>query len=270
MRAGLRRLRPYLALGAVVIKRGLQYRLQFWTGLFGQIVLLVAYVAFWRAVYAGHASLGGLSARQTITYILIARCVSPLLASNIVEYLGFYLRFGYIATELTRPVDLQAKFYVERLSGTAMLLLQQTVPVALLSAVFFGLRLPADPWVWAAFALSLLAGYTVLFLLDWLIACLAFYTTQTSGLSTMRDGVTTFFSGALIPLALFPGPLRAVADVLPFAQALYAPVGLLSGIIAPQAAGRALLIQAAWLAALLVLSRLAFTRGLRALAVQGG
>jgi ABC-2 type transport system permease protein len=77
-------------------------------------------------------------------------------------------------------------------------------------------------------------------------------------------------SGALIPLAMLPGFLKGLANLLPFGQALYVPVGLLSGLIPLSAAPRAWLIQILWIVILLPLSRFIFSRAVRAVTVQGG
>jgi ABC-2 type transport system permease protein len=82
--------------------------------------------------------------------------------------------------------------------------------------------------------------------------------------------VAAFFSGALVPLALMPGWLQAAAQAMPFAQALYVPVSLLSGITPVSQAPALWLVQLGWLAALLPLSRLVFNVAVRQVTVQGG
>jgi ABC-2 type transport system permease protein len=110
----------------------------------------------------------------------------------------------------------------------------------------------------------------VVFCFDWLFACLAFYTTETWGLGMVRQSIGVFFSGALIPLALMPEWLRSVCQGLPFVQALYVPVSLLSGITPLSEAPRLWLGQLAWLAGLLVASRAVFRIAIRKVTVQGG
>ncbi len=110
----------------------------------------------------------------------------------------------------------------------------------------------------------------MLFLFDWMFACLAFYVTETWGLSVVRIGVGSFFSGALVPLAMMPGWLQKLAASMPFAQALSVPVSFLSGITPLAEAPRLWLIQLAWLAGLLVVSRLVFRVAMRKVTVQGG
>ncbi len=116
----------------------------------------------------------------------------------------------------------------------------------------------------------MILGRSVLYFFDWIFACLAFYCTETWGLSVVRVGVATFFSGALVPLAMMPDWLQRVAAALPFAQALAVPVSLLSGITPVADAPRVWLVQLIWLAAMFVLSRLVFDIAIRKITVQGG
>jgi ABC-2 type transport system permease protein len=103
-----------------------------------------------------------------------------------------------------------------------------------------------------------------------MFACLAFYVTETWGLSVVRVAAGSFFSGALVPLVMMPGWLQKLAGAMPFAQALAVPVSLLSGITSLADAPRLWLIQVAWLVSMFVLSRLVFNVAVRKVTVQGG
>jgi ABC-2 type transport system permease protein len=78
-------------------------------------------------------------------------------------------------------------------------------------------------------------------------------------------------SGALIPFAFFPEPIRAVLAWLPF-QAIYnVPLTLLlKPALEPLQALGLVGTQAAWIAVLILGSRLAFVRASRVLTVNGG
>jgi ABC-2 type transport system permease protein len=140
----------------------------------------------------------------------------------------------------------------------------------LIAWLIFGMQLPTDPALWLAFFISLVLGQIVHFLFDWMFACLAFYVTETWGLSVVRVAAGSFFSGAIVPLVMMPTWLQKLAVSMPFAQALAVPVSFLSGISSLADAPRIWLIQIIWLAILLVLSRLVFSVAIRKVTVQGG
>ncbi len=269
MQAIRRHLAIYAAIAGTAVKSNLAYSMWVWADFFVTIASMFIFVYFWRAVYSGTAVLGGLTLAQTITYIVLARLFAPLVETRLIFYLGFLLRQGQVAVELTRPLDLQLRMMVETFGDLGAFALRR-LPLFLLAWLFFGLHLPSDPAVWAAFLVTLLLGEIVLFLFDWMFASLAFYVTETWGLSVVRIGVASFFSGALVPLSMMPGWLQNVAAVLPFAQVIAVPVSLLSGITPLADAPHLWLIQLIWILALLVLSRLVFNVALRQVTVQGG
>ncbi len=259
----------YQAVAAIEAKSSLAYNLWVWADFVASMISMVIFVYFWRAVYAGTSTLGGLDLAQTINYILLARILSPLVETRTIYFFGVMLRQGQVAVELTRPLDMQLRIGVETYARLAVFMIQR-LPLFVIAGLFLGLRLTADPWQWLAFFISLLLGEAVIFMFDWLFACLAFYVTETWGLSVVRIGLGAFFSGALLPLSMMPVWLQNVAAALPFAQVLSVPVSFLGGITPASAAPKLWLIQLAWFAGLLIASRLFFSIAVRKVTVQGG
>ncbi len=270
MRQSVRRyFSVYSAIAATAMKSNLAYSMWVWADFFVTIASMFIFVYFWRAVYSGTTTLGGLTETQTITYIIWARLLAPLVETRTIFFFGWMLRQGQVAVELTRPLDMQLRMLVEMFGELGAFFLRR-LPLFLLAWLLFGLRLPSDPAIWAAFLVTLLLGEIVLFLFDWMFASLAFYVTETWGLSVVRVGVGSFFSGALVPLAMMPGWLQTAAAALPFAQAISVPVSLLSGITPLSDVPRLWLIQMMWLVLLVFLSRVVFSTALKKVTVQGG
>ncbi len=266
-----RQISIYAAVAAMEAKLYLAYNYYVVVEYVLQILSMIIYVYFWQAVYAGAASptLGGLTLQQTINYILLARILAPLLETRTIFRFGHLVRSGDFAIELVRPTDFLTRQYVEQFTGIGIFFVQKA-PLFVLAWAAFGLQLPADPAAWGAFAVSMLLGQSVLFFFDWIFACLAFYSTETWGLSMVRTGVAAFFSGALVPLVMMPGWLQEVAAAMPFAQALAVPAAFLSGVTSVADAPRVWLGQLAWLVGLAAVSRLVFSVAVRKVTVQGG
>ncbi len=258
----------YGAFAVLQPKLFMAYSIWVWTGLFLQVVAMVIFVYFWRAVYSGTSTVGGLTLQQTLNYILLAQILMPLVVTRLILNFGFLVREGMVGIELLRPVDFEGRYFIEQLTSLGIDILFKLPLLGV--AWLFGLRLPSNPAVWGTFLVSLLIGYCVIFCFDWIFACLAFYSTETWGLSVVREGLAVFFSGGLIPLVMMPHWLQDIAAALPFSQALYVPVSLLSGNIPLSQAPRLLAIQFAWFIGLGLLSRIAFTLAARKVTVQGG
>jgi ABC-2 type transport system permease protein len=266
----MRRLvRVYGAVLAMVPKFYTAYRAWVWAEFIVQIISMTILVFFWRSVYAGSTTLGGLSLAATINYILLAQMLMPLVENRLIFNFGSMLREGQVAIDLLRPMDFQVRFYVDAV-GNLVLNLLLKVPLLIIAVLAFGLQLPSDGATWAVFIVALILGHAVLFFFDWIFSCLAFYSTETWGLSVVRVAVATFFSGSLVPLQMMPDWLRGIANALPFAQSIAVPVSLLSGITPVNEALQVWVIQLVWLIGLALVSRAVFRVSLRKVTVQGG
>jgi ABC-2 type transport system permease protein len=258
-----------LALASQTIKRYLVFRLWFWIGLLLNTIFMAVQVFFWRAVYTEVDQIAGIVLGQTLTYILFTSVFGGLGNTDVLWEIGYLQRNGDMAQALLRPYDLQLGHLAEDLGGLVMGLLFG-LPLALLATVLFGLAWPTDPVRWLAFGLTGLLGHIVIYFLFYGLACLTFYTTEVWGLGVLLGGVQMFFSGALIPLAMLPGWMQGIAFSLPFAQAVYQPLAVLSGITPLDQVPWVIAGQMLWLIGLGLGSRLLFGVAVRKVTIQGG
>jgi len=259
----------YAALASISLKSALAYVTANWLEFGLQFLWMAAFVYFWRAVYAGRPTIAGLELHQTLDYIILSTTFMPLVERFLIVEFGWMLREGQLAIELLRPVDFQINIYLGQLTGLLSSLLQK-VPLLLFAWFFFGLRLPSNPLIWLAFAVSLLLGHAIMFCFGWTFACLAFYTTETWGLYKLQVGLARLTSGAMVPLTMMPGWLQTVCQSLPFAQVIFVPIALLTGITPLSQTPQVWAVQVLWLIGLLGFSRLIFHLAIRKVTIQGG
>jgi ABC-2 type transport system permease protein len=261
--------RIFGALAALKPKLALTYRAWFWSSIVLNAIAMAIYVFFWRAVYANTPTIAGLDLQQTINYILLAQIFLPIGDIELFWEFGYNLREGQIAIELLRPVSMLANFYTQYMAGLFAFLIWN-IPMALVATLFFGLHWPSDPAIWLIFLVTVVLARTVLYFFDWIAASLTFYTTEIWGLGILINGIGLFASGALLPLVMMPGWLQAILQSLPFAQVIYMPIALLTGILPASEAPRIWLVQLAWIAGLWLCSQALFKIAIRKVTVQGG
>ncbi|MNG07490.1 hypothetical protein D3C84_907930 [compost metagenome] len=106
--------------------------------------------------------------------------------------------------------------------------------------------------------------------IDLIIGVLAFYFKYTFGLRMMKGAILALFTGALIPISLFPDWLRFIADVLPFKYMVYVPVSVYMGTLSWADTITAILIQLGWLVGIMAFIRVIWAVALRKVTINGG
>jgi ABC-2 type transport system permease protein len=242
---------------------------------FGRLLLLPIEVAIvvllWRVIYAFTGPLGQFSLKDMIAYQLLVHAVSrgtwPVGTINYRVWQD--IRQGKLDIYLARPIDYQ----LSRMAGelgeasyrSAMHLLAFVATCAIL-------RLPilSDPLLWGAFLLSVAGGFVLRFLIQFLIATMAFWTEAIFGVRDIVVEIEALLSGRYVPVSIMPGLMRSIASVLPFQFTLFLPISIYLGHYSRAGALGMLGWQAFWVGALFVLSRLLWRRGLVRYEAQGG
>ncbi len=239
-------------------------------GLFTNTVFgfMIAYILL--GLYRHRDTVGGYSASDTLTYTWITQGMLSAIAVWGWYELALRIRTGDIATDLTRPVDpLRAGLAFDY--GRALYqIIFRGLPPLVVGALVFDLTAPRNPLVWLAFFLSVALAIGVSFGFRFLYNTSAFWLLHYRGAVVVSVLVASLFSGIYIPVAFFPDWLRTIAYATPFPAMLQIPVDIFVGHRHGSAIAVVLLVQAAWLALLLLACRAAFAAGTRRVVVQGG
>ena len=224
----------------------------------------------WRHIYAARQQAQPISAQALFPYLLIAGCLNFAFAMNVEARIGQRIRLGLIATDLLRPVDFQLAQLAQALSdGLFNLLL--VLPILALAFAFWGpAALPHGGAALAAFALSVLLSFVILFAVSFIFVQASFVTYSGYGVFVARNALQQTFSGLSAPLVLFPPGLRAVSEWLPFRHTIHTPAAIYLGWLSGAAVLRALAEQALWAGGLLMLGRYLLKRALLRFEIQGG
>jgi ABC-2 type transport system permease protein len=184
-------------------------------------------LAVWRNVLSTH-SVGDMSVAQVLTYTLIAGVFAEQLYAR--TYIELILWEGQLATVLLRPMPMLAALLSNVLGRWLVGWAFCSLPLLLCARLFGVDAAPASMAAALWFLLSLLCGMAVSIALDVLFATFSMrWNASPWILRSIRDGVTTLLSGALLPLAAMPWGLDRVAQWLPFAAMASAPLRIYIG-----------------------------------------
>lgn len=251
-------------------RRYATYRAATFAGVFTNTVFgfLRAYVMI--ALYAGRGSIGGFDLRDTLTYTFVTQ--GMLMVVYIWNWweIALTIRSGDIVSDFSRPLDYQLYWLAQDAGRATYHAIFRGIPPFLIGAAVFGVRLPAHPWTWLFFPLSIYLAVAVSFAFRFMLNLSAFWLFDYRGIGSIAAAVWTFLSGFAVPIALFPGTLQTVARALPFAAFVNTPVEIFLEKQQGWALLGALAFQAGWALALLAAGRLVLAAAERKVVVQGG
>ncbi|WP_327655522.1 ABC transporter permease [Streptomyces sp. NBC_00483] len=263
--------RLYATVAAGGFRRYATYRGATLAGVFTNTVFGLIIACTYIALWDERPQLGGYDQAQALTFVWVGQAMFAVMVLQIGG--GFEtdlmerIRSGDIAVDLYRPVDLQCWWLAQDLGRAAFQFLGRGVVPMAVGSLIFELALPADPLRWVAFLLTLLGGASVSFAIRYLVALSAFWLMDGSGIVQMSGLVSTFLSGMLLPLNVFPGAFGEFARALPWSALLQVPADVLLG---ERGVGGALLFQVVWAVVLLGAGRLLQSAATRRVVVQGG
>ena len=184
--------------------------------------------------------------------------------------IGRMIRDGTVAYELARPVDLHGLWFARQAANRLAPALLRCGPILLVAGLWLGLRPPANVPTACAFLISL--ACTVGLVAAWTtwISTTLLWTVSGEGVARIAPVLVMAGSGQLVPLAVFPEPLRTVASWLPFAGMVDIPFSIWTGALAPDRWAPMIGRQVGWTLLLVLLGRWMLSHGLRRLTVQGG
>lgn len=180
------------------------------------------------------------------------------------------VRSGDIAVDLARPIDVQGALLAHDAGYSLAAVIPRSIPTLLIGVLAVGVRLPTAPSVWLAGLVSIILAVVVSYLARFLLQSAAFWITETRGLLNLYAGAAGIFSGLIMPLAIMPDGLRALAYATPFPALIQIPADVLGGRALGADALALLGVQLLWLVVLAVAGRFALAAGSRRLVVAGG
>ncbi|NMH72230.1 hypothetical protein HF078_03980 [Bacillus sp. RO2] len=263
-------MRKYLELLKSQIKVETAYLAWYWADVVSTLLRLVIMYFFWVAVFQNRTEISSISFESMITYVVIAMMLENYVYGAGNE-MARNIKNGDIALELLKPYDYLTKLIFMDLGSKANSFVRTTIPLFLVAIIFIGIEAPISWEVAILFLASMLVGILIGTQIDLIIGVLAFWTVNVWGVRVLREAIVKFFSGALIPLTLFPGWFQEVSSFLPFQSMIFVPVAIYTGQI--QMGSDALIAfatQLFWFAILFMVVRVVWSQAVKKVTVFGG
>jgi len=263
-------MRLYFELAKKAAQRQLAYRQANLAGLATNLFFgaLRAYVLI--ALYGQRPEIAGYTLTAAITYTGLTQAFLRAVQIFGWQDLMKTVRSGDIASDLAKPFDYYAFWLAQDMGTNIVHLIVRGIPIMLVYAVATPMVWPTNTNAALAFAFSLLLAMLVSFAWRFCVNITALWSADALGFARLGYTIAMFLSGFLIPVTFFPSWLKTLADWTPFPAMIETPVEIWMGILSGPAATAALVQQAFWVGAMVLLGRVMLAAGTRKLVIQGG
>lgn len=252
------------------IEKSLAYRFDVFAGILFQCIVMFATAFFWKALFAGAASVQGVAVNDMLTYTVISAVMSVFLAPNVEQRVIESVRQGTVAADMLKPIRLFGEYFAEDLGMCTALIFQNALPILAIASLCITVPKPASCGAFLLFLLS----FAMSFFINWLLAAIfsmcAFTLMDMSALVQVKRHLIRLLSGSIIPIWFFPGWLANILRFLPFIYIYQLPLELYIGKGSLSAQLPQMGIQAAWLFLLLSAFLILEKKVLRNVLIQGG
>lgn len=254
----------------ISIKVDLAYLADAWGAFIVTLFQIFVFYYIWMAIYRFDHLINGISKSQIITYLILSRIIYTQITYGFIPKIGRIIHTGSISMELLRPMDFVSLMFFQRIGDFIAFAAMTGIPTLIICAFTLGMRPPQDIFTLICFIISLFLALAISFFFDFCVGLLTFYTNYSWGLQTFQEAFISLFSGALIPIAFFPGWLKTITHFLPFQQMSYTPITIYLGIVKEQQVYEVLLFQIFWLVIMFAIARLFYSFAIKKVTIQGG
>jgi ABC-2 type transport system permease protein len=248
----------------------LAFRLRYYTGIITYFINVTVYYFIWQAIFAAAPGLGGLNFPQMVTYVAVGWIIRSMYFNNIDAEIASDVLEGKIVMAMIKPASIQSSM-VARVAGEALFrLLMLSIPSCIVIALVFPLQAPASPGHFMLFCVSVAGSVLLVAYLNFAVGCLALRLKSILGLLRAKFWMQDLLSGVLVPLSMFPAPLRDASRWLPFEHIGYTPMMIYLGRLSLVDSLLALALQSGWILLLALFGRWFWEFMSRKVTVHGG
>lgn len=226
----------------------------------------IASFMFWRGAYGQSLlSSAGWSYSEILSYYLLLIIASAMLMAHIEWDVAYEdIQQGYLVNHLMKPLFYTvAKLYTEipwRITQGFFGILFFLFYIFVLKGEF---TLVSNGFgIISAVVIAVLA-FLLSFFIKMIVGFLAFWTTDFSGIQQTLEVTIIVLSGFVLPLVLYPEPIRAVVLHQPFAYVIYYPLLAFIGNLTHSDIISVISFQLFWLVILVSITHILWKLGLR-------
>ncbi len=249
--------------------RIIQYRTDAFLWMFAEAAMPLISLAIWYTVAT--SSTRGPTPTEVLTYYILVMFVKIMTDSWNGAFLARDILSGEVVKLLVKPMAVVWHGIVNNILEKIFKLLLPIAVFSLALVTFSDAFAPAiyQPVNVLLGLLSLGLAIPLGFMIDEVIGYMAFWLENVFQIRRYKMMLESVASGLLIPFAFMPPLAVSLLGYLPFRYVISAPAEILAGNTVAASPITVIGIQASWVAAMILLARFLWMKGLRRYAVPG-
>lgn len=248
----------------------LAFRLRYYTGVITYFINVTVYYFIWRAVYAEEPDYAGLTFAQMVTYVAVGWVIRSMYFNNIDSQMATDILEGKISMVMLKPISVQWSYIARAIGESAFRLLLLSAPTALVIAFIFPVGPPASLAHFGAFLVALLGSIFLVATLNFIVGSCAVSLKSILGLLRAKFWMQELLSGLLVPVTVFPAPLREISGLLPFQHIGFTPMMIYLGKLSWPEIWKAFALEWFWVVALIAFGSWFWALLSRRITIHGG
>ncbi len=231
------------------------YRIEIIARILRGLIAPLATVILWEVIYATSKTtvINGFPSSQIFIYFFLTSALARIFpVVDVTIDMQSDIKSGDIATSLMRPMSYPILQFAASFGDPLVDFACLTLASFILVCAILGF-IPAPVHV-ALFAIEIMLGFVLTWLLFFSIGCLAAYFVNIFGIMNVMLWVFNVLGGRLIPLTVFPTAIGSVLQLLPFGSVFYLPVVTLDGFASFSYIASGIAVTMIWIVIFFVMS----------------
>lgn len=238
-------MKKYLSLMKCGILEAITYRNNFIISMLANFLQVVVLYYVWKSVFQYRDVVNGYTWDVMKRYVFVAfLCNSTFSFGFEMQTAGRIIK-GDIILDLLKPMSYRSMIFYKMVGMAGMEFL---ITLLIISTVYVCVNGISGISLWRIIIsiVSMLLGQGNKFQIQYLFSMLCFYTDNAYGVLKGREVLTNFFSGALVPLAMFPILVKEIVQALPFSGIVFIPCSIFIGTYSKEETLVAIVFQIIW------------------------
>lgn len=257
-------MRKLFAVLKIGFKNAVVYRTDFFLWGFNEFLNTLIFLFIWIFIFGERNRIGGFTLPETVTYLIGTGLITNVVSTWVSHHIERDVQSGWLSNLLIKPLSYpRSRLYFSVSSKPVNLLIRTLVYLGL--AIFYQSKIviTTDFATLSLVVISIGIAFVISYLVDFLIGCMAFWTTTTEGVIGIFQTINRIFSGSFAPISFFPAWFQSLASALPFFYIQYFPMLIYLKKVSMIEAIKGIGIQIVWVLVLYGLAKFVWRKGIR-------